>query len=62
MRNFEYMLSIARGFAVPEQEARLAMADSIRPEAAAPVGDAAAGATASKMPIHRKPPPEESAA
>jgi hypothetical protein len=62
MRHFEFMLSIARGFAVPEDEARQAMADSIRPEAAAPKRDAAPEATASKMPTHRRPPAEESAA
>jgi len=61
MRNFEYMLSIARGFAVPEQEARQAMADSIRPEPVVPERGGT-GPTASKMPTHRKPPPEESAA
>jgi hypothetical protein len=56
------MLSIARGFAVPEEEARQAMAESIRPAAVVPERNAAVAPTASKMPVHRKPPPEENAA
>jgi len=62
MCDFEYMLSIARGFAVPEEEARKAAADAVAGRApTTPQQDAAAGATAGKLRIHRPAPPRRAA-
>jgi hypothetical protein len=63
MRHFEYMLSIARGFWVPEEEQRQAPAEPMagREHAPGPPHDAAAEATAGKLRTHRPSPPWRSA-
>ena len=58
MRHFEHMLSIARGFTVPEQEQRQAAADAVAGQPTnEPKRDAAATAATGKLRIQRPPPP-----
>lgn len=62
MREFEYMLSLARGFAAPEEEARQAAGDAAAVRTPTePQRDAAAEATAGKLRTHRPIPPRRAA-
>jgi|RhiMetdeSRZDD1v2_1073273.scaffolds.fasta_scaffold626187_2 hypothetical protein len=62
MCHFEFVLSIARGFAVPEQEQRQAAADAVAGRATTePQRDAATSATTGKLRTHRPSPPQRNA-
>ena len=57
MRHFEYMLSIARGFAPLREEARESPAEAVAVRApATDLRDAATDATAGKLRTQRPPP------